>query len=479
MGLAWILGRSEGWRLPPGLTLHGALLLWLMAHPAAGCEPGFLLAWWALLGLIWGAEPLAGLLAPLLGRAADPAARLFAPWLSTFPLVALFFGGVPIWGVLANLVVLPLVSALTPLCLLLTLLPVPGLAGQVGELLEWTGTTLMPRFGGILPLGTASLAPWVALALAWVALAHGHARLRRVRGLTVGILGLSALLLARGGTGTAVRALELEALDVGQGDALLLRMPGADATLVDTGPGPWAARRIVKALSRRGVREPVALVVTHPHGDHAGGWATLHRLWPLRSVTVPALRDGRSAWAPYAPAARPGVAVRRGEGWREGKASFSVRWPPKALDLSALGDANTVSLVLRVDWEDRQLWLMGDALGVQERDLMELGDPGFFQGFRVLKLGHHGSRSSSDPAWIRALHPGLSLATAGRRNRFGHPHAETLATFAAQGLPAPLLVGGRRGLRIQAVPGGWDVTGGDGLYETVRNPANPAPAGAR
>jgi competence protein ComEC len=156
-----------------------------------------------------------------------------------------------------------------------------------------------------------------------------------------------------------------------------------------------------------------------------------------------------------------------------------VRWPPKALDLSALGDANTVSLVLRVDWEDRQLWLMGDALGVQERDLMELGDPGFFQGFRVLKLGHHGSRSSSDPAWIRALHPGLSLATAGRRNRFGHPHAETLATFAAQGLPAPLLVGGRRGLRIQAVPGGWDVTGGDGLYETVRNPANPAPAGAR
>ncbi len=479
MGLAWILGRSEGWRLPPGLTLHGALLLWLMAHPAAGCEPGFLLAWWALLGLIWGAEPLAGLLAPLLGRAADPAARLLAPWLSTLPLVALFYGGVPIWGVLANLAVLPLVSALTPLCLLLTLLPMPGLTGLLGGLLAWTGTALMPRFGGIRPLGTASLAPWIALALAWLALAHGHALLRRVRGLTVGILGLSALLLARGGTGSTVRTLELEALDVGQGDALLLRIPGADATLVDTGPGPWAARRIVKALSRRGVRESVALVVTHPHGDHAGGWATLHRLWPLRSVTVPELRDGPPAWAPYAPGDPPGADTRRGDAWREGGASFSVRWPPKALDLSALGDANAVSLVLRVDWADRQLWLMGDALGVQERDLLDLGDPGRFSGLRLLKLGHHGSRSSSDPAWIRALHPGLSLATAGRRNRFGHPHPETLATFAAEGLPTPFLVGGRRGLRIRVVPGGWEVVGGDGVRETVRDPASPGISGVR
>lgn len=479
MGLAWILGRSEGWRLPPGLTLHGALLLWLLAHPAAGCEPGFLLAWWALLGLIWGAEPLAGLIAPLLGRAAGPAARLLAPWLSTLPLVALFFGGVPLWGVLANLVVLPLVSALTPLCLLLTLLPVPGLTGPLGGLLDWTGTSLMPRFGGIRPLGTASLAPWIALALAWLALAHGHARLRRVRGVLVGLLGLSALLVAGRGTGSAVTTLELEAIDVGQGDALLLRLPGAEATLVDTGPGPWAARRIVKALSRRGVREPVALVVTHPHGDHAGGWATLNRLWPLRSVRVPELHGGEAAWAPYASVGPPWASARRGDGWTGGEAAFSVRWPPQTLDLGALGDANMVSLVLRVDWRDRQLWMMGDALGVQERDLLDLGDPGPFQGWRLLKLGHHGSRSSSDPAWIHALRPDLSLATAGRRNRFGHPHTETCATLAAAGLPAPLEVGARRGLRIRVVPGGWEVEGGDGFRDTLRRPADPGISNGR
>ncbi|MBK8727195.1 MAG: ComEC/Rec2 family competence protein [Holophagaceae bacterium] len=479
MGLAWILGRSEGWRLPPALTLHGALLIWLLGHPAAGCEPGFLLAWWALLGLLWAAEPLAGLLAPLLGPAADPAARLIAPWLSTLPLVALFFGGVPVWGVLANLVVLPIVSAFTPLCLLLTLLPVPWITGSLGQLLAWTGTVLMPRFSGIRPLCTAGLAPWLSLALAWPALAHLHARLRRTRGLLLAVLALSAWLVAARGTGRPPGTLGLEAIDVGQGDALLLRAPDGAATLVDTGPGPWAARRIVKVLSRRGVQEPLHLVVTHPHADHAGGWATLARLWPLASATVPELREAASTWAPFAPQGLPRDAIRRGAAWNRGEVAFRALWPPGALDPAALGDANMVSLVLRVEWRDRQLWFMGDALGVQERDLLALGEPGAFPGLRLLKVGHHGSRSSSDPAWIAALRPSVSLVTAGRRNRFGHPHPETSATFSAAGLPVPLEAGPRFGLRLLAVPGGWDLEGGDGGRESLRAPARPAPGVAR
>ena len=91
--------------------LHLALLLWLLGHPGAGVEPGFLLAWWALLGVFWGAEPLAGLLSPLLGCLALPFARLAVPWLSTLPLLALLYGGAPWWGILANLLVLPNIDA--------------------------------------------------------------------------------------------------------------------------------------------------------------------------------------------------------------------------------------------------------------------------------------------------------------------------------------------------------------------------------
>lgn len=454
MGSAWALGRASGWRVAPVLSLHLALLLWFLGHPASGCDPGFLLAWWALLALTWGTDPVADLLLPLLGPLARPAAALVAPWAATLPLLALFHGGAPLWAVLANALVLPAVMGLTPLCLLLTLLPwTPAVAG-VGAVLTWVGTGLLPRFAAVRALGTAPLWPWLGLLLGWLVLAQARARFRRTRALALLLLSGTLGLLASRGTGRAPATLSLEALDVGQGDALLLRQPGGEATLVDTGPSPWAARRIARVLSRRGVREPVHLVVTHPHGDHAGGYATLGRLWPLASLSRPDLRSAEDPWAPFG--AMPGAQdLRRGAAWHRGPAAFSVRWPAKPFDLP---DPNMVSLVLRVDWQDRQLWLMGDALAIQEHDLLDLGDPGSGT-HRVLKAGHHGSRSSSTPEWIRALAPEQVLLTAGRHNRFGHPHPETQVTLA--GIPSHR-VGEARGVRLEARPSGWRIERGLG-----------------
>jgi len=469
MGIAWAIGRGTGWKLPPVAGLHLALLLWLLGHPAAGVEPGFLLAWWALLGLLWGAEPLAGLVSPLLGRLALPLARLTAPWLSTLPLLALLYGGAPWWGILANLLVLPLVAFLTPVCLALILLPLPGLTQGAGALLDWMGNRLVPALTGIAPLGTGILWPWLLLALGWLALAHLQGRLRRTRALALGLVAGSCGLLATRGTGRPPATLTLESVDIGQGDALLLRVPGGEATLVDTGPGPWAGRRLARVLSRRGVREPVHLILTHAHGDHAGGWATLARSWPLASTAVPVTADDEDVWALYRPASgREPAGLLRGDAWTRGEAAFSVRWPPVALDLA---DTNMVSLVLRVGWRDRELWLMGDALSVQERDLLDLGDPGPFP-HRLLKAGHHGSRSASDPQWVAALRPEVAIIPAGYRNRFEHPHPETLETFQHHGL-VPWVTGPACGVEAAAVPGGWRLRTGEG--QEVFTPLRTSP----
>ena len=458
MGLAWAGGKGSGWKLPPVLTLHGALLVWLLSHPAAGAEPGFLLAWLALLGLVWGSEPLAGLFSPLLGRAALPFAQVLAPWLSTLPLLALLHGGVPLWGVPANLALLPLVAVLAPAGLFLVLVPVPGAVPAFGGLLAWIGQTLVPWFARVAPLATGVLWPWLALVLAWILLAQLHARFQRSRWLCGLILAASLALLASGGTGRAPATLSLEAMDIGQGDALLLRVPGGDATLVDTGPDPRAARRIVRTLSRRGVREPVHLILTHPHLDHAGGWATLARLWPLASTSRPETSRAARAWAPYGP---PGAGARvlvRGGHWSRGEAAFSVRWPPGPLEVK---DFNMISAVLRVRWRDRECWLMGDALALQEQDLLDLGDPGEKGRARLLKAGHHGSRSATCPAWAQALEPDVALVTAGRNNAFDHPHPESLSALAAQGASV-YVTGASGGVRVQAQPGGWWVQTGDG-----------------
>jgi len=496
MGFGWALGRSSGWKLPPVVGLHGALLLWLLGHPGAGVEPGFLLAWWALLGLLWGAEPLAGLLSPLLGRLALPFSRLAAPWLSTLPLLALLHGGAPWGGILANLLVLPLVAFLTPLCLALILLPLPGLTQGAATLLTWMGDRLVPALTGIAPLGTGLLWPWLLLALGWLALAHLQGRLRRTRALTVGLLLASFSLLAFRGTGRAPDTLSLEAVDIGQGDALLLRVPGGEATLIDTGPGPWTARRLARVLSRRGVREPLHLILSHPHSDHAGGWATLCRLWPLASTSLPVTADAEDPWDPFRPARGPDPGgLLRGDAWSRGGARFSVRWPARAY---ALPDANMVSAVLRVSWGDRELWLMGDALAIQERDLLDLGEPNLNEGdrpllraphggvgqspitpsapppHRLLKAGHHGSRNASDPAWVKALGPEVVLIPAGLRNRFEHPHGETLETFRRAGL-SPWISGDLRGVRVSAVEGGWRVETGGGAVAFIPLRTIPRP----
>lgn len=475
MGFAWALGKGSGWKLPPVLTLHGALLLWLFTHPAAGVEPGFLLAWLALLGLVWGSEPLAGLVSPLLRRWALPFAQVLAPWLSTLPLLALLHGGVPLWGVPANLVLLPVAAVLAPLGLVLLLVPVPGGVAALGALLGWAGETLVPCFARVVPLATAVLWPWVALLLGWILLAQLQADFQRTRWLTALLLGGSLTLLATGGTGRAVRTLTVEALDIGQGDALLLRVPQGDATLIDTGPDPRAARRIVRVLSRRGVREPVHLVLSHPHLDHAGGWATLARLWPLASTSRPPLAGNARVWDPYAPPGAEGKvgSLTRGCAWARGSAAFSVRWPPKAL---AVRDLNMISAVLRVRWQDRELWFMGDALALQEQDLLTLGDPGGGGRARLLKAGHHGSRSASEPAWVQALEPDLALVPAGSRNAFDHPHPEAMAALAATGAHV-FVTGATGGVRVEARPGGWRVETGRGARLVLASPLLERAAG--
>lgn len=460
MGLAWALGRGTGWKLPPVLTLHGALLLWLLFHPAAGCDPGFLLAWAALLGLIWGAEPLAGLLSPLLGRWALPFGRVAAPWFSTLPLLALFHGGAPLWGIVANLLVLPIVAFLTPICLFLTLVPIPSLVAAAAWLLGWMGLEAVPFFARVIPLGTAQLWPWMALVLGWLVLAQRQARFLRNRAWTLGLLGVSLGLLLSGGVGRAPRTLSLEAIDIGQGDALLLRVPGGEATLVDTGPSPWAARRIARVLSRRGVREPLHVLLTHPHGDHVGGFSTLGRLRPLASLALPALGHPEEDWSGLGSSSlrRQGRGILRGEAWTRGSARFEALWPPTPLVLS---DMNMASLVLRVRWEDREVWLMGDAGEVQERDLLELGEPGRKVAHRLVKLGHHGSAGASSRPWLEALRPEFALITAGRNNRFAFPAERVQQDLRELGIPYGT-AGMSWGLKLQARPGGWAWENGRG-----------------
>lgn len=463
MGSAWAMSRGIGWKSPGVINLHGALLLWFIAHPASGADPGFLLSWFAILGLVWTHEPIAHLFRPLLGEGVSKGmAHLIAPWLTTFPLLALFYGGAPLWGVLANALLLPLITLLTPMCLLLILFPIPAATALVAWTLDQCFQHL-PLLARIQPIATGTLWPWFLLLLGWIALAQARAYFCKTRLLCMGLTALSITLLLTHGTGKKPKQLTLEIPDLGQGEALLLRVPDGDATLIDTGPSPWSARRLARILSRRGVKEPVHLILTHPHGDHAGGWATLTRLWSFESQTRPEIARFQEQWTDFAPKNHDlGERVLRGDRWHRGRAQFEVRWPPKALNLK---DANLLSLVLRVRHDPTELWLMGDVMEVQEWDLLDLGDPGLPEtrpAHVLLKAGHHGSKNASSEAWIRAVHPEVAIFTAGRRNAFHFPSQETLSRMDKEGITRRFVSGDSKGIQVLCKAEGFQVLHGDG-----------------
>jgi competence protein ComEC len=119
-----------------------------------------------------------------------------------------------------------------------------------------------------------------------------------------------------------------------------------------------------------------------------------------------------------------------------------------------------LSMVLRVEWGGHEIWLMGDALAVQERDLVDLGDPGHAGGVSLLKAGHHGSGTATCREWLDALSPRAVLFAAEADNRFGFPSEAVLGRCRAAGAEA-LVTGPAGGLRLEArADGGWDVRPG-------------------
>ena len=225
-------------------------------------------------------------------------------------------------------------------------------------------------------------------------------------------------------------------LDVGQGDAVLVQ--GREASvLVDGGvavPERFDAgeRVVVPALGALGVAALDLVVASHADLDHAGGLPAVLRALPVRRLWLPpGGRDDPAFAALLEVANARGVAVeeRAAEDppWRIGDLRIETLWPGRGASRRSRNDA---SLVLRVHVGGRIVLLPGDLelAGEQGLAAAELRAD-------LLKLGHHGSRTSSSRAFLRAVSPALAIVSAPRHGRFGMPHREVVERLAAERIP--------------------------------------------
>lgn len=443
-----------------------AMALVVIADPLATWRPGFWLSFVAVAWLIlcWQGRPRPRGLRGW-GWALLRTQLLLAPLMAGAVLVG--FGRLAPAAPLVNLVAVPLVGGL--------MVPL-GLAGWG---LAWMPPLATACWTGFSWLGEA-LASLLALAVQWLPLWQPPAPLVVPLALILGMLGLLWALPGLDRRLRGVATLLLAALplwlappvpppgvvrvrvhDVGQGQLVALRTAGYRA-LIDTGPRYGSGFMPLTGLWPPGRRFD-DVIVSHGDRDHAGGLAGL----------VERHRVGRFLAPPGAGlsvASEPCVAGRR---WRRDGVEFRVLWPPAGA--RGLSD-NDRSCVLLIRAGAQRLLVTGDAGARVEAALLRR----LPAGLEVLVAGHHGSRTSSSPGFVRRLSPRQVIVSAGRGNRFGHPAPEVVRRFRRQGSclwstaqdgAVTLWLGAEAGVRVVAErPGGGRYGGVEGGCLAVESP---------
>ena len=363
----------------------------------------------------------------------------------TAPIIAWHFGRISLIAPLANLAAAPLMLLLQPLLFLALLLaplfavasfaadaaqPLLFLFEEVARIAaapDWAAVDVAPSLLSVLVSGAGALALILAI--------NGDrpARFIVVAAASATLVILSPLLPGIPGGGR----LEIHLIDVGQGDAIAVRLPDRRWILFDAGRswrGGDAGRRVVIPYLRRRGGELFAFVLSHPHSDHVGGagsvirWLTPRVFWDAAYVAanedyLSALRitsSSRTTWRRV----HPGETVPLGGVVMQFLAPDSV-WA------STLDDPNEASTVAVLRYGNVTLMLTGDAEKAEEEWLV--AKYGVRLRSTILKVAHHGSKTSSTPIFLDAVKPKVALISVGAGNRYGHPSPDVVAELLARG----------------------------------------------
>ena len=430
--LAWLAARPrDRWYF----LLVGAALL-LAWNPYSLLEPGFQLSFAAVAAIFVAVSRVERALAgyPVPRSLAGAVAVSLACGLATAPVLWLHFGAVPVFSVLANALAAPVVAPLLAFGLLAAVLaPVlPAAALAVAWVNGWLAAYLTACARLVAALPGAQVRSGALLAAGAAVLALSVAALRLPRGRTRHPLALAAValvVLVAGwrlvppGVPPPPAGLRLTFLDVGQGDAILVQVPGA-AVLVDEGPPEGRAAEQLRSL---GVRRLALLVLTHPQRDHVGGAADVLERIRVDAVLDPGIPAASHDEAAALAAARrrhvPVVRARAGDAYRLGDLHLRVLWPDEP---GAAGeDPNKRAVVLLLSYGSVDALLTADA----ESEVTAPLDP---PPAEILKVAHHGSADAWLPDLLDDVRPRIAVISVGARNDYGHPAPSTLRTLAAE-----------------------------------------------
>ncbi|MDX8411578.1 MAG: DNA internalization-related competence protein ComEC/Rec2, partial [Mariprofundaceae bacterium] len=428
-------------------TLLAALMLILFWDPAAIASISLWLSFTATAALlIWAGRLDGGSIRPVTWLLAMLWISLLAA-LATLPLIALAFERVSTYTLLANALLVPLFSLLVlPLAMLGEIAAIGGLGDLAAMAMRLSAQALLPGIGLIDALYTwpgakfflPSPAWWIGVMYAAGLIYAGRLWLihRRPHAIFAAGFTLVAYLLLV----TPERPpeqMQFIVWDVGQGASSSLLMPSGRVMVVDA-PGYPGSRfnggsTVAAGLRALGLAHIDVLVASHAQFDHMGGAERL--LEQLRGIGELWLADTpdnhKHAYMKklLARMHQAGVGIRwlaRGDVIQSGNVSTHVLWPPRGFSPS---NANNASLVLSLQTPIGSILLPGDIEKQTEKALLENG----MSAHELSLMPHHGSKTSSTPAWITALNPEHVIAQTGRGNAYGFPRPAIVKRYADHG----------------------------------------------
>ncbi|HEY4954606.1 MAG TPA: DNA internalization-related competence protein ComEC/Rec2 [Gemmatimonadaceae bacterium] len=360
------------------------------------------------------------------------------------PLVTWYFGRLSIIAPLANLAAGPVIGVLQPtLFLALVCAPLPWLAHFIAA----AAHPLLRLFDGIaaaaaaIPGSSVDVAPTLVAAVGASGMVAGLvvASLSRYPGrpLVVATVAMAVVAWAPAIHFPYSGDVELHVLDVGQGDAILLRTDKGRWLLFDAGriwnSGDAGRSTVIPYVMRRG-GSVESFILSHAHSDHVGGAASVFRALRPHTFWDAAFAQGSEVYDKSLRAARDaGVEWHRvhpGDELDVDGVAVEFLAPDSAWTAS-LADPNEASTIALVRFGAVRFLLVGDAEQAEEGWLLDHARSALHAD--VLKVGHHGSSTSSGDEFLAAVHPSVAIISVGADNPYGHPSADVLAALARAG----------------------------------------------
>ena len=208
-------------------------------------------------------------------------------------------------------------------------------------------------------------------------------------------------------------------LDVGQGDSIYIKTPEGDDILIDGGDLGYGDT-LVQYLKQLHVDDIEMMIATHPHSDHMAGLVTVLQEFKVKSVYAPKVSHTTKTFENFL----NGV---QSQGLTIKSAKVGLTLPLEGMNARFVGpvkgydDLNNYSAVLHLTYGDTAFLFTGDAEDIAEADMLSQNLTA-----DVLKVGHHGSHTSTSDQFLQAIGPKYAIISAGKDNSYGHPHKETL-----------------------------------------------------